>query len=85
MLRCQPKRVDYALRCLEYICSVSSPLRRHGLSLRSLPLLNVGKLMIFAMAILHGKQGDMWLICISTGDQNQNWSTVKQTSTCMIK
>jgi len=37
------------------------------------------------MAILHGKQGDMWLICISTGDQNQNWSTVKQTSTCMIK
>jgi len=22
----------YTLRCLEYICSVSSPLRRHGLT-----------------------------------------------------
>jgi len=28
-------KIDYTLRCLEYICSVSSPLRRHGLSLRS--------------------------------------------------
>ena len=27
-------KIDYALRCLEYICSVSSPLRRHGLALR---------------------------------------------------
>ena len=23
--------MDFTLRCLEYICSVSSPLRRHGL------------------------------------------------------
>jgi len=30
-------KVDYTLRCLEYICSVSSPLRRHGLSLSSHP------------------------------------------------
>jgi len=30
-------KIDYALRCLEYICSVSSPLRRHGLSLHSRP------------------------------------------------
>jgi len=73
------------IKCCAASLKVEYALRRHGLSLRSLPLLNVGKLMIFAMAILHGKQGDMWLICISTGDQNQNWSTVKQTSTCMIK
>ena len=26
-------KIDYTLRCLEYMCSVSSPLRRHGLSL----------------------------------------------------
>ena len=26
-------KIEYSLRCLEYICSVSSPLRRHGLSL----------------------------------------------------
>jgi len=24
-------KTDYTLRCLEYICSVSSPLRRHGM------------------------------------------------------
>ena len=24
-------KIDYTLRCLEYICSVVSPLRRHGL------------------------------------------------------
>ena len=29
-------KMDYTLRCLEYICSVSSRLRRHGLSLRAL-------------------------------------------------
>jgi len=28
---------EYSLRCLEYICSVSSSLRRHGLSLYSRP------------------------------------------------
>jgi len=28
-------KIDYTLRCLEYICSVSSPLRQHWLSLRS--------------------------------------------------
>jgi len=27
----------YTLRCLEYICSVSSPLWHHGFSLRSRP------------------------------------------------
>jgi len=26
-------KTDHTLRCLEYICSVSSPLRLHGLSL----------------------------------------------------
>jgi len=26
-------KIDYTLRCLEYICSVSSPLRRYRLSL----------------------------------------------------
>jgi len=26
---------EYTVRCLEYICSVSSPLRRHGLTLYS--------------------------------------------------
>jgi len=26
-------KIDYTLKCLEYICSVSSPLRRHVLSL----------------------------------------------------
>jgi len=30
-------KTDYTLRCLEYTCSVSSPLRRHGFSLRSRP------------------------------------------------
>jgi len=25
-------KIDYTLRCLEYICSVYSPFRRHGLS-----------------------------------------------------
>jgi len=30
-------KIDYTLRCLEYICLVSSPLKRHGLSLRSHP------------------------------------------------
>ena len=30
-------KIDYTLRCLEYICSVSLPLSRHRLSLR-LPL-----------------------------------------------
>ena len=29
--------IDYTLICLEYICSVSSPLRRHRLSLSSCP------------------------------------------------
>jgi len=29
---------DYTLRCLEYICLVSSSLRRHRLSLRVCPL-----------------------------------------------
>ena len=28
-------KIEYTPRCLEYICSVSSPLRRHGLSLRA--------------------------------------------------
>ena len=28
---------DYTLRCLEYICSISSPLKHHGLSLRLRP------------------------------------------------
>ena len=28
-------KIHYTLRCLKYICSVSSPLRLHGLSLRS--------------------------------------------------
>jgi len=28
-------KTDYTLRCLEYICSVSSPLRRHRLLLHS--------------------------------------------------
>jgi len=28
-------KIYYTLRCLKYICSVSSPLRRHGLSLCS--------------------------------------------------
>ena len=31
-------KIDSTHRCLEYICSVSSPLRRHGLSLRSRPM-----------------------------------------------
>jgi len=26
-------KIDYTLRCLDYICSVCSPLRSHGLSL----------------------------------------------------
>jgi len=30
-------KIEYTLRCLEYICSVSSPLRRFVLSLRSRP------------------------------------------------
>jgi len=30
-------KIDYTLRCLEYMCSQSSPLRSHGLSLRSRP------------------------------------------------
>ena len=30
-------KIDYALRCLEYICQVSSLLRCNGLSLRSRP------------------------------------------------
>ena len=33
--------IDYTLRCLEYICSVSSQIRRHGLSLAPLGLLIV--------------------------------------------
>jgi len=28
-------KTDYTLRCLEFICSVSSPLRRQGLLLHS--------------------------------------------------
>jgi len=31
-------KIDYTLICLKYICSVSSPVRRHGFSLRSRPL-----------------------------------------------
>jgi len=31
-------KIVYTLRCLEYICSVSSSLRRHGLLLCSRPL-----------------------------------------------
>jgi len=27
-------KIDYTLRCLEYKCSVSSQLSRHGISLR---------------------------------------------------
>jgi len=30
-------KIDYTLRCLEYICSVYSQLRRHGLQLSSRP------------------------------------------------
>jgi len=30
-------KIDYTLRCLEYICSVPLPLRRHRLSLCSHP------------------------------------------------
>jgi len=30
-------KIDYTLRCLEYICSVSSPVRRRSNSLRSRP------------------------------------------------
>jgi len=31
-------KIDYTVRCLEYICSVSAPLRHHGLLLRLRPL-----------------------------------------------
>jgi len=30
-------KIDYTLRCSQYMCTVSSSLRRHGLSLRSHP------------------------------------------------
>jgi len=30
-------KIDFTVRCLEYICSVSSQLRRHGLLLHSGP------------------------------------------------
>ena len=30
-------KIDYTLRCFEYICSISSPLKHHGLSLRLRP------------------------------------------------
>ena len=31
-------KIDYTLRCVEYICSLSPPLRRHRYSLHSQPL-----------------------------------------------
>jgi len=52
-------KIDYTLRCLEYICSVYSPLRRHGFLLGLL----IAKTLTNVLYLLH-KQVPLYLRCL---------------------